>query len=188
FRDALDFGDGGFDRVVRDRGEAGETLGVLRAEPGQPLVVDANNVYGGLAVVQPAGRAEHAVEHLGLHAVAVLVLHAQVGVGQAADSALAVLVQPGRGHAVGAVDLAGYVLPSGRAHAVHQPEIGAALGHPLRAVGTGGDVRHALAHGRRGVFGEQLRRQPAEVHVTIGGDHFVAHGGVSISWRGCERP
>ena len=76
---ALDLGDRRLDRVVRDRREPGEALRVRRAEVGEPLVVDAHDLDGRLGVVQAAGGAEDAVEHLGLHAVAVLVLHAQVG-------------------------------------------------------------------------------------------------------------
>src|SRR5205823_5352561 len=92
---ALDLGDGGVDRVVGNRREAAEAPGLGRAEVGQPLVVDAHHFHGGLGIVEPAAGAEHAVEDLGLHAVAVLVLHAQLGIGEAADALLAVVVEPG---------------------------------------------------------------------------------------------
>jgi hypothetical protein len=144
--DALDLGDGRFDRMVRDRSEAGEALGVRRAESGEPLVVDAQDLDGGLTIVQAAGGAQHTVEDLGLDAVTVLVLYSEVGIGQAADTAAAVFVQAGRGHAIGAMDLAGDVFPSRRTHAVNQTEIGAALGHPLPAVGPVAHVGHAFAH------------------------------------------
>ena len=69
---------------------------------------------------EPPGRAEDAVEHLGLHAVAVLVLDAQIGIGEAADALLAVVVEPGLGHAVGAMDACpGTYWRPRRAHAVH---------------------------------------------------------------------
>src|SRR5512134_4156182 len=74
------------------------------------------------------------------------------------------------------MDLARYVLPPARAHAVLQAEVHAFLRRPAPAAGTVGYVRHAAAHRSRGVLGKELRRQPAEIHVAIGRDHVVAHG------------
>src|SRR5262249_55535389 len=139
-RDALDLGDRGLDRMVRDRGEACEALGVRRAEPGKPFVVDAHHLDGGLGIVEAARGAEHAVEDLGLYAVAVLVLDPQVGFGQAADAALAVLVEPHRRHAVGAVDPARHVLTPGRTHAVHHAQVRTGLRSPAPAGGPVGDI------------------------------------------------
>ena len=107
---ALDLGDGGLERMVRDRREAREALGMRRAEPGEPLVVDAGDLDRGLAVGEPSRHAEDPVEHLGLHAVAVLVQDPQLGLGEAADSFLAVVVEPGGGHPVRAIDASGHVL------------------------------------------------------------------------------
>src|SRR5881396_2298943 len=91
-------------------------IGMALAEPRQPLVVDADHLDGGLGVVDPRGGAQDPVEHLGLHAVAVLVLQAELRVAQTVDALLAVLVEPGGGHAVGTVDLARDILAAGRAH------------------------------------------------------------------------
>jgi hypothetical protein len=185
--DALDFGNGGLDRMIRDRAEAGEALGIRRAEFGEPRVVDAHDFDRGLGIVEPAGGAEDAIEHLGLHAVAILILHAEIGIGQTADAALAVLVEPRRRHAIGALDLAGHIQPPSRTHAVHVTEVGALLRRPHPAVGPVGHVRHALAQRGRGVGGKKIRRQPTQVNVTIRGDHLVAHGGCSNRRvdRGC---
>src|SRR6266849_4748045 len=103
-RAALDLADRGVGVVVGDAGEAGETLGMVAAEIGEPVVVDAQHRAGGLVVVEAAGGAEDAVQDLGLDAVAILLLEPQIGVGEAADALLAVLVKPGRGHPVGAMD------------------------------------------------------------------------------------
>ena len=67
---------GGLDGSVRDAGETGVAVGVRVAEVGEPLVVDPHQLDGGLGVIQPPGGAEDPVEHLGLHAVALLVLQA----------------------------------------------------------------------------------------------------------------
>src|SRR4030095_5385990 len=93
----LDLGDGGLERMVRDRREAREPLGMCRAEPGEPLVVDGGVLDRGLAVGEPPRHAEDPVEHLGLHAVAVLVLYPQLGLGEAADPLLAVVANAGWG-------------------------------------------------------------------------------------------
>src|SRR5580704_18119794 len=93
-------------------------IGMGIAEIGEPLVVDARHLAGGFVVVDPAGGAENAVQYLGLDAVAVLVFDPQFGVRHATDALLAVLVDPLRGHAVGAMDLARLVEAAGRAHAV----------------------------------------------------------------------
>src|SRR5205823_4674959 len=107
------------------------------------------------------------------------------------DAALAVLVEARRGHAIGAVDLARDVLASRRTHAVHEPEVRALLGDPHRPLRAVAHVGHAVAQRRRGVGGEEIGRQPAEIHVAVGGDHLVAHrgrphalprGALSSSW------
>jgi len=82
------------------------------AEIGEPLVVDAQHLAGRLVVLEADRGTEDAVQHLGLHTVALLVLEPQFGIGHAADALLAVLVNPLRSHPVGAVDLARNVLPA----------------------------------------------------------------------------
>ena len=124
----------------------GEALRVRLAEVGEPVVVDPDHLRRRLGIVHPRAGAEDAVEHLGLDAVAILVLEAQLRIAQAPDAALAVLVEAGGGHAVGAVDLAGHVLAAGRAHAVGQAEGPALLRHPHGALGPLGHVGHAVAH------------------------------------------
>ena len=80
--------------------------GCAAAEVGEPLVVDAHDLDGGLGIVEAAARAEHAVQHLGLHAVTVLILDPQVRIGEAADPSQAVVVEP-----VAAMRSARWILP-----------------------------------------------------------------------------
>jgi hypothetical protein len=118
------------------------------AELDEPVIVDAQHLVSGLVVVEAAGGAEDAVQHLGLDAVTVLVLEPQIGIGEAADAPLAVVIEPFRRHPIGTVDLARLVEPAGRAHAVHQPEGRALLGDPLRAALAVGGIRHAVFQSR----------------------------------------
>jgi hypothetical protein len=145
------------------------------AEIGEPLVVDAQHLARRLVVLDADRGAEDAVEHLGLHTVALLVFEAQFGIGHAADAFLAVLVDPLRGHPVRAMDLTGDVLPAARAHAVHQPERRAVLGDPLFAARPVGHVRHTVFVRRAGVGGEEVGRQPDQIEVAVGRDHVVFH-------------
>src|SRR5262249_17813712 len=121
---------GGLDGSVGDAGEARVAVGVRVAKVGEPFIVDPRQFDGGLSVIQAASGAQDSVEYLGLHAVAFLVLQAQLGVGEPSDASLAVLIQTGGGHAVGAVDFSGNVLAPGRPHAVQQPEVRAFLRYP----------------------------------------------------------
>ena len=164
-------------RGVRDAGETRVAIGVGVAEVGEPFIVDPHQFDGGLGVIQPPGGAEDPVEHLRLHAVALLILQAQLRVGEPPDAALAVLVETGRSHAVGALDFARDVFAPRRPHAVHEPEVRALLRHPYRSLGAVGDVRHAVLHRRRGARREEVGRQPAEIDVAVGRDSGVAHIG-----------
>ena len=169
-----------FHVVVGDVGQPDQPIGRAAAEIVQPVIVDAQHLEGGLGIVQPAARAQHAVQHLGLHAVAVLVLQAHRHVGQAANALLAVVVEAGRGHAVGAVDDARHVFAAGRAHAVHQAELGALGAHPFGALRAFDHMRHAVLEGGGGIAGEQVGRQPDQVDMSIGGDDIVLHGRVPL--------
>src|SRR5262249_50369916 len=131
---------------------------------------------GGLGIVHPSGGAENAVEDFRLHAVAVLIFQAQIGIAQPADPLLAVGVEPGRLHAIRAMDPARNVLAPRGAHAVDEPEAGALLRDPALALRPVLDVRHAVAHLGRSLRYEQIGRQPAEIEVAVGGDHLVTHG------------
>ncbi len=66
-------------------------------------------------VVEAAGGAQDAVDHLGVDAVAIEVLDAQMRIGDAADVLGAVVVEAGLGHDVDAAVLAllTYLLPAG---------------------------------------------------------------------------
>src|SRR5262249_62035402 len=134
--------DGRLDRMIRDGSQTAVALGMGRAEVGQPFVIDPHDLDGGLGITEPPRDAEDAVEDLGLDAVAILVTQAEIRIGEAADAALAVLVQPGGGHAVRAMDAPGHVLASRRAHAAGQAEADALLRRPARALRTVDDVRH----------------------------------------------
>jgi hypothetical protein len=174
-RHALDFADRSIAVMVRDVGEAGIALGLLRTEIGEPVVVDAQHFAGRLVVVEAACRAEDAVQHLGLYAVALLILEAQIGVCQAPDFFLLRIVQPGRGHPVGTVDFARFVEPPGRAHPAIETEGGAVLGHPFAAARSVGNIGHAVLELGGGVGGEQVGRQPDQIDVAIGRDDVVFH-------------
>ena len=145
-RHPLDLADRGVDVVVRDAGEPGKAVGMGIAELGEPVVVDAQHLARGLVIVDPNRGAEDTVQHLGLNPVSVLVLDPQLGIGHAADALFAVVVDSFRRHPVRAMDLAGLIEPAARAHAVHQPERGAILGHPLLAARPVGHVGHAVLH------------------------------------------
>ncbi len=174
---ALDLAHRRLDGEARNAGEPRVALGMRAAELGEPLVVDAHQLRGGLRILQAIAGAEDAVEHFRLHAVALLVLEAQMRVGEPAHPAAPVVVEPGGRHAVGAVDLPRHVLAARRAHAVHQPELRALPRDPDRALGPVGDIGHALSHGRRRVRGEEIRRQPDQVEMAVGGDDAVVHVG-----------
>ena len=96
--------------MVGNRREAREALGMGGAEVGEPLVVDAHHLDGRLRIVHAAGGTEDAVEHFALHAVKVLIANAQLRLGEPANTLLAVLVEAGGGHAVGAMDATRHVL------------------------------------------------------------------------------
>jgi hypothetical protein len=155
------------------------------AESGQPLVVNAGHLDGGFRIVDPGRGAQDAVQHFGLHAVAVLVLKAEIGIAQTVDTFLAVLVEPGGGHAVGAVNLAGDVLATGRAHAACQAEKAAVLAHPHLALRTVRHVGHAIFERGRRIGREQVGRELAEVDVAVGGDSLVTHRGLRCLGSGC---
>ena len=167
-----------FHVVVGNVGQPDQPVGRGTAEVVEPVVVDAQHLQRRLGIVQPAARAQHAVQDLGLHAVAVLVLQPELGLGEAADALLAVVVEAGRGHAVGAMDDARHVFAAGRAHAVHQAELGALGADPLGSLRPLDDVGHAVLEGRRGVAGEKVGRQPDQVDMAVSGDDVVFHGRV----------
>jgi len=60
--------------------------------------------------------------------------------------------------------------PPRRAHAVHEPRLAPCLVTPHRPLRAVAHVRHAVAQGRRGVGGEEIGRQPAEIDVAVGRD------------------
>src|SRR4026208_922111 len=83
------------DVAVGQAGQADEAVGVVPAEVYQPVVVDVEHLGGGLVIVQPRGRAEDAVDALGLHPVAVHVLRPQLGSGRPGDALAAVGLESG---------------------------------------------------------------------------------------------
>src|SRR6185295_6936093 len=111
-------------------------------------------------------------------AVELGVLHPQMGIGHAADPALAVLVEPGLRHPIDAVVLPRDELLARGAHTTDQAERHPVLRGPEGAVRPVGDVGHSVLERRRRVFGEQLRWHPGHVHVAIGRDPRVLHVGL----------
>src|SRR5262249_42544972 len=75
-----------FNRRVGNASETRVAVGVRAAEASEPLVVDSDELNGGPSVIQPTGGAQDSVEYLGLHAVAFLVLQAQLRVGEPSDA------------------------------------------------------------------------------------------------------
>ena len=132
---AVDLLHRGVDVAVGQAGQADEAVRVVAAEVHQPVVVDVEHLGGRLVVVEPGGRAEDAVDDLGLHAVAVHVLRAQRRSRRTGDALPAVIVETGRRHHVHAVVLAGLVLGPGRPHAAPEAEVRAVPGGPEGAVG-----------------------------------------------------
>src|SRR5215471_8376265 len=88
------------DVPVGQAGEADLPVGIVAAEVDQPVVVDAEHFARRLVIVQPRGRAQDAEDDLGLDAIAIHVLDAQLGRGGTGNTLLTVLVEPGRGHHV----------------------------------------------------------------------------------------
>src|SRR2546425_1051991 len=80
-----------------------------------------------------ARRREDAVDDLGIDAVAVHLLDAQVRVARPANALLTVLVQAGRRHLVDPQLLARHVLRAGRTDAARQAEGRAVVGRPIDA-------------------------------------------------------
>src|SRR5580700_2112501 len=95
---------------------------------------------------------------------------------------LGVLIEPVLGHDVDPDILPRDMLGAARADPVHQPEIGAVLGDPLRPVRPLLDIGHPLLHPARGILDKQLRRHARHVEMAIGGDALVMHGAVPSGW------
>ncbi len=173
--DAMHFLHRGGDVAKRQAGQADHPLRIVPAEVDDEVVVDAQHFRRGAGVLELRGGGEHAIDDLGVDAVPVEFLGAQVRVARAADAFDTGLIQPGLGHAVGAVLLAGLVFPAGRADAGDQPEGGAVAGDPLLAVRSFADERHPLLELARRFRGEEIRRQPDHIEMAIGGDSLVLH-------------
>jgi len=174
-RHSVDLLDGRVEVAVRQTGEPDVALGIVLAELDEPVVVDPEHLARRLVVPEPRRGPEDTEEHLGLDAVPVHVLDAQVRIAWAADPLLAVVVEPGRRHHVHPMVLPGHVLRARRPDAADEPERRSLLGRPLQSVGPFHDVGHAVLHERRGVRGEEIGREPGHVDVTVGRDPRVAH-------------
>ena len=122
------------------------------------------------------GRAEDAVHHLRVDVVPLHVLDAQIGVGNAADVLLAVLVELGFRHQIGARVRARHVFRARGADAVFESEGGAVLARPIGSVRPVRDIGHAVLHRRRRLGHEKIGRHPAQIDVAIGGNTVVFHG------------
>ena len=172
---AVDLGHRGLDVAIRKAGQADVAVGIVAAEVVQPGVVDAQHLVGGLAVVQLGRRGEDAVDHLGVDAVSVHLLDAQMRVARPANALLAVLVESGGRHRVDAQLLARDVLRARRPDAAGQAEDGPVVGDPPPPVRPVGDIGHAVLQlpGRLGH--EQLRGQPDQVEMTVRRDPVVVH-------------
>ena len=172
--DPMNLGDGGVDVAVGEAGETDVPVGIVAAELVHPRVVDAQHLVGRLAVVQLGCRRENAVDDLGVDAVAVHLLDAQVRITRPAHALLAVLVQTGRRHHVDARAAcpARTSCPSAPTPPA-RPKIGAVVGDPPPPVRSVGDVRHAVLQLARRFRDEQVRREPDQIEVTVSRDSVV---------------
>ena len=171
----MDLGHCGLDVAVRQAGQPDVAVGIVAAEVAHPGVVDAQHLVGGLAVVQLGRGGQDAVDHLGVDAVAIHLLDAQMRVARPPDPLLAVLVQTGGRHHVDPELLAGDVLRARGAHAARQAEGGSVVGDPSPPVRPVGDVGHPILQRPGRLRHEQVRGQPDEVEVTVRRDPVVAH-------------
>src|SRR5262249_14877056 len=128
-----------------------------------------------LRVVEPTGHSEDAVQHLALNAVTTLVEETQLGIGEPANPALAIVVEPGGCHPVRAVDASGDVLAARRAHATGAAEGSTLLRDPGRPFRTVLYVGHPVLHRGRRAADEEIGGEPAEIDVTVSRDHLVTH-------------
>ena len=142
---------------------------VVAAEILQPVIIDPEHLVRGLVVLHLGCGAEDAKDHLGVDAVAVHLLDAQMRVADALDVFLAVLEHAGLGHDVDALVLAGDQLGTAGADTVQQAEIGARFGDPMRSVGAVRDVRHAVRSSLEFLGGEKRGRHPGHIEMAIGG-------------------
>src|ERR1700730_1942505 len=173
--DAMHFLHRGGDVAERQAGPADHPLRMVAAEVAGEVLLDAQHLRRGAGVLQLRGGGEHAVDYLGVDAILVELLGAQVRVPRAADAVETGLIQSGLRHAVGAVLLAGLVFSACRADAGDQPEGGAVARDPLLAVRSFADERHPLLELARRLRGEEIRRQPDHIEMAIGRDSFVLH-------------
>ena len=81
------------DAAVGQAGEADMAVGVMAAEFLQPVVVDAQHLVRGFHVVELRGGAEDAVDDLGVDAVRLHVLEAQMRVAAAELALLGIGVE-----------------------------------------------------------------------------------------------
>jgi hypothetical protein len=147
----------------------------MAAETFEPIVVDAQHLIGRRVVLHAGSDAEYPKDDLGIDTVAVHVLDPLIRVARTAHASLAVLVEPGLGHLVDAVVLAGDELASDRADAAEQPHIDPGFGGPMRPIRPVLDIGHAVLQLALRLGDKQLRRQPREIEMTIGRDPLVLH-------------
>ena len=173
--DAVDLLHGVVDVAIRKTGETDLAVGVIAAEILEEIVVDAQHLVRGFAVVEAGGRAEDSVDDLGVDAVTVHVLDPQMRVAATTDVPLAVLVHAGLGHLVDPMVLTRNKGRAARPDTVLQSEIGAVLGDPLRPLRPVLDIGHALLEVAPRFGHEQVGRHPRHVEMAIGRDPAVLH-------------
>ena len=76
--------------MVGKAGQAGQPFGIVLCEGGGPVVIDAIDEGAGLHVTDLVGAEGHAVDHLGVDAIKVLVLDSKLGVGGVVDASAGV--------------------------------------------------------------------------------------------------
>ena len=135
------------------------------------------HLAGRLVVFEARDDAEDAEDDLGVDAVLLHLLDAQMRVAGPRLAALAGFVKPGLGHLVDPVVLARDKLAADRADAAPASHVDAGLGHPLRPVRPLLDIGHAVLQLAAG-----LARRTAPAAARAGRDGNRPKSG-GTAWR-----
>jgi hypothetical protein len=128
------------------------------AEICQPIVIYAQHLRGSFVVTESHTCAEDAIEDFSLNAVTILILQTQLRVGETSNALAAVVVQPGRCHAVGTMNLTRYIFAPGRSHAIGEAETRTILGNPMQTLPPLDHVRHPILKSGGCIGSEQVGR------------------------------
>jgi hypothetical protein len=161
--------------VVRNARQADEAPGIGLAEVGGPAVVDLVDRLDQLAVLHAQADPEDPVHHLGVDAVEILVLQAQVR----GRRVRAPLVEADVEHLLDVLRESALDLVEAEPEAAEDAEL-LFFGIPLRAVVGLPHLRDPVAEPGGRVLDPEIAGHPGHVDVAVGGDDAVAHGLTSL--------